>query len=588
MSPRLNIFRSTAALLLALLLAASLPATARAAIVDPIQALPESAVFYAAISDPGVLLDALLDPRLHEDLRALYAVGPDPSGAQLRRAAQAVALVELRLGKSWQQIARDLLGGSIHLAVDLRSAGPLLVVQTRNAETLHQLHALLVELAEQDAARRGRPSPVESKDYRGYTGWTFGGKQYHVLVDDLLILSNRSDALQAAIDRIVDGSPSLAASATFQQARRLSQPGSIAWSMLDLQAARQAPRVAQALAGGANHPLAELVLGGLFEAASQAPFATASLRLDEGRWRLLAEVPFQPSAPSPRRKWLFADTHAAAAPRPLELPGAIATLVAYRDLAGMWMSRQELFDARTNAAFEQADTNLGLFFSGRDFGPEVLGALGPRWQVIVASRDDSADQSPAPALRLPAAAVVAEVADEKLDPTFQLAFQNLLGVVNLQAIQQGRPQWLLTHQQHAGRTIAVATLVPPQGAPPQGAGVEYNFSPAMVLADGRLILGSTRSIVTQCLDALAQAGDAPIADNVAFALDGRQLLAALEANRQLVESRHMLAQGRSREDSQRDIDRALELARRFRSLAARLSTAGDVLRLEVSLDISRP
>src|SRR5581483_10301704 len=152
------------------------------------------------------------------------------------------------------------------------------------------------------------------------------------------------------------------------------------------------------------------------------------------------------------RRWYFSTGTAEGAAAVLKPPGALASVSLHRDFAGMWQAREELFNERINAGLTQADTGLGLYFSGRDFGPEVLARLSPRWQFVAVRREFLSSQ-PIPALKLPAMALVMETRDDAFADELFLAFQNAVAIINLQGIQGGRPQLLLDGEEYHGAKL---------------------------------------------------------------------------------------------------------------------------------------
>jgi len=246
-----------------------------------------------------------------------------------------------------------------------------------------------------------------------------------------------------------------------------------------------------------------------------------------------------------------------------------------------------LFDEKTAAGFAQADSQLGLFFSGRDFGPEVLGELQPGLQFVVARQEFAAD-APVPALKLPAMALVLEMKHpDEFAGQLLLAYQNIVGLTNIVGGQQGQPQLMLSTEEFQGTTITKAVYVaPPKATAKHKAPINYNFSPACARVGEHFIYGSTAGIVRQLIDGLKQGKTATTGDNASLALESASLAAILEDNRELLITQNMLSEGRSRQEAEQAIATFFQIVRLLDRAQVRLVADTKVVALELSADIA--
>jgi hypothetical protein len=566
------------------LLTLPLPALA----IEPTRLAPESTVVYAELIRPDAVMEPAFAPSTFDLLKGVDAFQKYQQSPEYGHVMMVKGIAEARLGTTWQAAVRDVLGSGICIAADPVSESVLLFVRSRKPELLTKLNDLWIELAEGDAKNKGRPSPVQSEEHQGIRGWTFGGGEAHAIIEDLLIVSNKADALKAVIDRFRDpAARGLASAGTFQQARAAMPGGAIAWSWADLAAVRKQPNVEQALANRSNNPLGELLLAGVLDTVRYAPFATASVQLEGKRLRLRAELPREASKTAATRSWFFAAPPEQGAPTSLAPKEMIATFTAFRDLAGLWLAREELFDEKTSAGFAQADSQLGLFFSGRDFGPEVLGEIQPGLRFVVARQEYAADQ-PVPALKLPSFALVlglkhpGEFAKQLL-----LAYQNIVGFTNIIGAQQGQPQLMQSTEEYQATTITKAVYgAPPKNTPRGKAPANYNFSPSCARVGEQFIIGSTVGIVRQLVDRLKETSNTTTGDNASLSLEASPLAAILEDNRELLITQNMLTEGHSRTDAENAIGTLLQIVRLFNRAQIRLIADANVVALELSADIA--
>lgn len=552
--------------------------------IDPARLAPETAVFYAELGSLDPVLDIVLDAKTRELIEKTEPYQRYRQSNQYQQLAMGVALLEARLGTGWQAALRDLLGGGMAACGDPASQSGFLALRCRQPELLKKLNAALSEFIEADAKTKGRPSPIKSQEHQGVTGWSFGPGECHILLDDLLVISNKAETLKAIIDRHRDAvAKGLTSSSSFMQARAKKPGGVLGWSWADLAALRNDPNIHQALSAKSDNPLAEVLLGGFGDALRQAPYATTTLALENNRLRLRADLPFDASQRSASRQWFFAVSGDEPALKP---PAMIGSFSLVRDLAGLWSARDMLFNDAIVAQFAQADTQLGLFFSGRDFGPEVLGELAAPLQVVVARQEYAADQ-PTPQLKLPAVALVLKLKHpDEFAPQLLITYQKIVGFANLAGGQNGQPQFLLSTEEYHGATMSKATYLTDAKVSRDQAPVNYNFSPACARCGDHFVLGSTVGIVKQLTDELGKGEVShPLTDNTALTIDAASLAAILTDNRELLITQNMLSDGHTRQEAETAIGTLLGIIHRLDRFALRLVDEPTALSLEATLDI---
>ena len=566
----------------------SFAARAAAEETHPARLISSTAVAYAELSRPGQLLDLASDPKLLELVRQAEPVEQYLESDAFRSIKQVVRQLEEQLEAPWRVTVGDLTGGGVYAAFEPLSQGAVIIVKSRDAKLLARAHQALLELIQTYADENGRESPVKSQQYRGVTGWRVGDG-YHTIVDDLLILSNKVEVLKGAIDRHQGRSrDALTNVPAFQQAQQAAPKGATGWGMLRLAPLRLLPGVTKALSGPSDNPGIEVLAGGILDAAKDASFVAFDLQMtdDEVRWR--ARLPHDRAKVAENRHWYFAPTDGKSSYAPLRPPGTVATLTAHRDLSGMWLAREELFDEETVAQLTQADAGLGLYFKG-DFGADVLGQLSPRIQFVAVRQEFAAGQ-PVPAVKLPAFAGVLEIdGDEQFATQLLLAYQNIVGIVNITGIQAGRAQLLQTSEEYRGVRISKAEYVPDAGIEDGAAGIAYNFSPACAQVGDRFILGSTASVVRALVDEL-QKPDAErlTADNALLELDLQQLGLVLADNRETLIAQNMLEDGNTREEAEGQISLLLDVLRLMRKSSLRLVSKDGSLHLAAALGLPKP
>jgi hypothetical protein len=241
----------------------------------------------------------------------------------------------------------------------------------------------------------------------------------------------------------------------------------------------------------------------------------------------------------------------------------------WRDWATIWESRAELFTPEVVQGLAQFDTVAGQFFGAREFGGDVLAAFDPHWRLVVAQQDYQA-LKPAPAVKLPAFAFVAELnaPDSDFAPRLKVAFQSFVAISNVDAAQKKAAVLELGSEQVEGITIATTRFLAPTTGSASGeqASTRYNFSPAAAQVGKFFILSSSTQLARALVKELKSANGAQTTaaeepSTLTVEADGPEVARLLEQNRNRMVMQAMLKQGESKENAGRSVDRNLSLLR---------------------------
>jgi len=585
-------------------LAAATPAAIADDAPHPAKLLSEGALAYFEITQPEKLIDAATHPKLWGLIKQADGVERYLVSEQFKQLQAAVELVEARLGVKWQPALRDLIGGGIYVSVEPLSGGGVVIVKPRKPELLNKLHDTLRELLQADARGKGQESPIKSQEYRGFTGWSFGPRQSHVIVGDLLAISTQPAPLKAVVDRHLalrkepvekkdtdksaTASRSLADGADFQRAQKSLPPDRIGWGFVRLGLARLIPGFTKALDGPSDNPVAEYLGAGILEALKSASYTAFSLHADDQELRFRIQLPCDQSKVADKRKWFFPPDPEKAAYAPLVPKGTIQSISIYRDLSGMWLQREKLFNEEVIAGLAQADSGLGLYFSGRDFGTEVLGALTPRTQFVVARQQFSPNE-PLPAIKLPAFAWVMEMKDpDDFAKHLLLGYQKVIGLANVVGGMNGQPQMLLDSEEYQGIKMWHGKFLVEPNTDKQKAPIHYNFSPTCATVGNRFILSSTQGLARDLIDELKKpSATRTTSDLSAVVTDMAELAAILADNKEPLIAQSMLQEGSTREAATAQVTLLLDVLRATRTSSLRLASSRDQLWLETAVGLPK-
>jgi hypothetical protein len=283
---------------------------------------PPDALVYAELERPAELIDLALDPGLQEALERIPPYAAFYQSQQWRQLRAVVTMLEAKLGTGWREAITSLAGGGVAAAFDPQHQGALLLIRTDDAPLLAKLHATLEELAEQDAKNKGNPSPIRRKEYRGLEAVSFGPGEMHVILGNVLAVSNKPKVLRATVDRFLSEEPTgLAASPQFRDARAKIDGDPVGWAMLQLEPLRGLPPAQQVLAPKSDNPVLPLFFGDVLENLRHSQAVTAALYLDGGRLRLRIASAHDAQAVNPALAGLFPADAQQAAPPPLRPKG---------------------------------------------------------------------------------------------------------------------------------------------------------------------------------------------------------------------------------------------------------------------------
>jgi hypothetical protein len=555
----------------------------------PARLLGEGALAYFEISEPEKLIDVATHPKLWDAIKQTDGVERYLASEQYKQLQAAVEMVEAKLAVKWEPALRDLVGGGIYGTIDPLAGGPVLIVKPRKPETLQKLHDTLRELIEADATGKGKESPVKSKEYKGTTGWSFGPGEAHVIVGDVLAIGTQSDALKAVVDRHRgDEKRSLADAADFQQASKSLPADRLGWGFVRIGVGRLIPGITKALDGPSDNPAIEFLAAGVLEALKTAPYAAFSLHGDERELRFRAQLPYQQAKAAEKRRWFIAPEPDKAAYAPLKPKGTVQSISIYRDLSGLWLQREKLFNDEVIAGLAQADSGLGLYFSGRDFGTEVLGALTPRLQIVTARQQFSPNE-PLPAIKLPAFAVVLELKNpDDFAKHLLLGFQKVVGLANVVGGMNGQPQMLLDSEEHQGVKIWRGEFLVEPNTDKKKAPIQFNFSPACATVGKRFIFSSTVGLTRDLIDELKRPSSTrTTSDNMAIVTDLAELAGILEDNKESLISQNMLQEGSTRDQAAAQVKLLFDVLRATRTSSLRLASSPDQLYLEATVGLPK-
>ena len=421
---------------LSVLVASARPVAAEDQTVD--QLLPATTAIYFTIPDPDGLVESVWNHPARQ--RALKVEGVEdalktPQYLQFRAV---VSIVEAQLGVTWREALQVATSKGIHVGLDAETEGLVVLIQASDGKQRDRILDKIIQMARDDAKRKGEDDPYETHEYRGVTAYQ---------ADDLilasfgpwLMMSNKGELAKQIVDAHQDGSESsLADEELFQDARESIEASPAAWGMVNLELIRDRGGAKELLRDKTDNILAEMLIGGIQARLVDAPFATFALRGQGNALRLELTAQRGQNGDDEVREYYFGREGAGQAPALLNVDGTLLAVSMYRDLAQMWLRSGDLITDRAVDELNEADSNLTNLFSGKDFGEDILGAMQPGIQLVVA-RQAFEERVPQPAVKLPAFALVMRLKDPaEMRPELRRTFQSLIGFLNVAGASNGQ------------------------------------------------------------------------------------------------------------------------------------------------------
>ena len=582
----MNLHLSTSRLALLLMTAAALLISRDSTAADkaPREMMPISTVVYAEMPQPQKLLDAVLDhPSVvelqnHPDYKKAF------DAPQAKEFLRVLSAVEDKLGMKWRPAVNSLTGGGIYVAFDLPTLGTAVMIKSTDATLAKKAVDTILDLARAEAANRGAGDPVSSDEYKGTRFYSIGPVKYTNL-GPYLVTTNNLLITRLMIDTFKGESPSLATDEQFQEVLKARPANPTAWVYGDLRTVRALGILKTALNKKSDNPPAEILAGGIIGALPDAPYVTAWLDVEPSRIALSAAVPGDGSALAKKREFYFG-TDGKGRALPLLSPKETALSIStFRDFSSMWKNAPDLFDDGINARFAEAESQLTTLFAGRNFRDDILANLEPGMQIVV-TRQQYADGSPVPAVKLPAGAIVVKMKNPaETARMFKITFQSLVGFLNIQGGMNGLSPLEQNFEKVGSGTVFSSEYLPPKDGAKKEAAIHFNASPTIAIVGDQFILSTSKTLAYELTD-LVQKPSPPLKDvNSALKADGQVVRQMLVDNRSSLVAQNMLQKGHGQDAAEKEIDALLKAMLGLESSSLQLISKDKTLQVTLELKL---
>jgi hypothetical protein len=564
---------------------------ARAADKSAAEMLPPSTAACLEITRPGEIIALLLDSPLSKQIEKFPQYRKTMEDPKFQEFQAIVRAVEQKAGVPWRKALENGTAGGVCLAFDPDTKGIVLLAKSQDLKITASIRDAVFELARGDAQQKGKPNPIEVVNHRDLTAWKVGEGVMSQL-GPWLVIANKSSLAQKVADQFLDGSASLATDAQYKEAlHAMGDPAAMsafAFVRLDaLRAMAANPPWLDPKYKSENPPL-EFLVGGLAPVLRNSPFLTAAVTVNKDEVKLAIASANDPKWTPAEKKFFFASAGDGAA-KPLRPRGTLASVTIYRDLSAMWQAGPDLFGDAIATKMAQADSSLSNIFGGKSFGTEVLGAIKPQMQFVLAHQDYKAAGIHEPSLRLPAGALILRTKPQQFDSIrkrFRTGYQTAIALFNLDGGAKGRPTLEAANEKRGSADVYYATY-DMSDKPMAKDDVYLNFSPALVMSKNYMILCSTKQIALDLADLIGKEGDTlpTIPENTLIEIDACGAAALIKDDREQLIAQNMLEKGHDRAAAEKDVDGLYSIVDYFRSATLRLTPGEKSMKLEVDVKL---
>ncbi len=557
--------------------------------------LPGNTIVFAEVQDLSHTVDLVLDHPIRHELEELPTYQQLFATPQYLALRGGVALLEASMGQRWPELVGTLSAGGIYFAAEPTDESVALLIHAENGKSLDTIRRTLFPFIRGGVKKGSVADPIRTQEINGFEVYSIRNDGFLADLDDWYVLSNKKPFLEQIVRLRTSGSftlsntlaqkQSLLETEHFQQAMKLRPEKFLVWSYIDATTVRESGEAVALYSGKTDNPLAEMLFGGVTSTLKQTGTIAASLQVEQSRLQLSISTPHDKAWAGEDREYFFGKNGDAQAPGLAQTADQVFALSGYRDLSQMWLRAADLMTEQAAEGMAQAESQLAIFFSGKDFGEDILGALGPHLQ-LVAARQDFTSILPRPAIKLPSFGLRFEMlAPEKTTKEFRRVFQSLIGFINIfGAMEGGTPPLDMDWRREENYEIISATYASDlEGEEAESAPIYYNFAPAVVFTKDNLVIASTKKLAEELASSELETDIASA--NTAATLDAGTLHSILLDNQEQLIAQNMLENGHAKEQAQAEIGLLMQILSFVKGAEMKLLVAADHLELKTTLKL---
>jgi hypothetical protein len=476
---------------------------------EVLNCLPRQADLALVIDRPRLLLEKLAGLGAVRQVLAIDAVREQFDSTNARRFEQLIAHVEAKLGRDRWELLERLTGGGLCVGARFEGdkSGALLIARATDEDLLERALELAAEGARSELERRDQAGLYRSAEHRGAHGYQFGKDFFVGRFGPLWFISNKAEAIRAAVDLAIDGpANSFGADGLAASGRAMMPDGTLAWFVARTERLHQQPAAREAYAYPKGDLIQLVLFQGVIDVIGKAPFVAGGLSERDGMVAFHVRTPAGRDA-TPRGLALHLPPDGeGGAPPLLEPRGAIMSWSFYLDLGKLWDERDRLLTERTRQDIEKGEKDLGRFLGGRRLH-ELLTGIGPRHRFVMATQKDTG-YNRVPDQPQPAYAFVSDVRG----PAYPAAMNAILRTT---ALALGSPVKLKFREERIGDvTLVTYRFAEDVAVEGDAGGSRFNFSPCFARVGDHFLVASTVELGRELVGLLGRPAGPPAPETV--------------------------------------------------------------------------
>jgi hypothetical protein len=479
------------------------PGPARAeAPPNPLRLVSDKADFFFKVEQPRRLVDIVYSLDAVKQLQKIDIIRELYDSTNYRRFIQLVAYFEKNLGMKYPQIIDQVAGGGIVVAGRLGNPPPaVLVIQGRDEAVTEKFAMLVLEVVGQELARQEAKERIEKASHRWIVTYRIGKDIHAAVTGSAILLSNKAEALHAAIDLYLDGDKaSMVHVAEASEARKLLPPDPLAWGWLKFANIRKLPGADEIYKDKRDNFLLTVFFSAYLDLIRRSPYLYGGIYHQDNSLALTVRFPRGLDGMPPEMS-IWHPPAGQVGSLPLLRPRNVLFSASYYwDLGKYWEHRHQLFTEKNAKSFEDFDKRSGLFLAGTRFS-KLLTTAGPHHRLVAVQPTQPSYQT-RPSQLYPAGAIVADMRDPE---EFAKAMNTVLRAgalfastqVDFKMTEEKRGDWTLVGYRFAeGGAKARGFLRNDTG------NIRYNFSPCFARVGNQLFVSSTIELGRELVDLL--------------------------------------------------------------------------------------
>jgi hypothetical protein len=462
---------------------------------DPLRFFPEQTDVVLKVEKPRALVEAVLKNDLAKEAQELQLVRDFLDSTNYRRFFQLVTHFERELGAPWPELIDKLAGGGMaggfKVAPDANQP-ILLVIQGTDEKTVSKFFDLAVSLFEEERQRQGATEPLKRKTYEGFDGIEIDKEAIVAHSGDVLLFSNKGEALKAGIDQMVKGrkdpdTRSIASIAP-KQAADILPPNPAAWFWVNLKPLKEQPQLKETLKTPRENVILTLAVGDILDVVRRSDFVAAGLYADHDEFRLAVRMPAgRKGMATDAEMHLPRDPKVGGSLPLLEPDGVLFSYSFFLDLDTLYRKRDQIFPPQIAKDFAEGEKQASRFLIGSSL-PKFL-SQGPVHYRIVATKPETVgDYKTQPDQKLPAFALVLSMRDPEFAKTMKV-------VIKAGAVAAGQAASLKSWEEEIAGVPVFGYSFPEEGKfPDDPQKLRFNYQPTFGAYKDQYLLASNRGL----------------------------------------------------------------------------------------------